>query len=139
MVNTITTVIGWLVGVGGLVGAIAKVYLDLRKDRREELQAKDRLNETLQTLSTDMSEVKSDVTEIKITNDLLIRGQIKSQRFVLQSVIIQALKRGYTTQHELDEVSELFASYLEKGGNGMIAIMYDKFKTLKIKEDIHEH
>ena len=46
-----------------------------------------------------------------------------------------ALKRGYTNQHEIEELSRLYESYIELGGNGAIKVLFERFLDLEIKEE----
>lgn len=40
-----------------------------------------------------------------------------------------------TSQHEIEELSRLYESYVELGGNGAIKILFEKFLKLEIKEE----
>ena len=46
-----------------------------------------------------------------------------------------ALKRGHTNQHEIEELSKLYESYVELGGNGAIRVLFERFLELEIKEE----
>ena len=46
-----------------------------------------------------------------------------------------ALKRGHTNQHELEELSKLYESYVELGGNGAIRVFFERFLELEIREE----
>lgn len=59
----------------------------------------------------------------------------KIQGFRLQENLKKALRRGWTTQHELEELTRLFESYVELGGNGAIKILFEKFSNLEIREE----
>lgn len=63
------------------------------------------------------------------------KGLQRLQRFRLQENLKNALKRGYTNQHEIEELSKLYESYMELGGNGAIKVLYKKFLKLMIKEE----
>lgn len=63
------------------------------------------------------------------------KGLQRLQRFRLQENLKNALKRGYTNQHEIEELSRLYESYLELGGNGAIKVLFERFLDLEIKED----
>jgi hypothetical protein len=47
----------------------------------------------------------------------------------------KAIRRGWTTQHEIEELSRLYESYVELGGNGAIKILFEKFLKLEISEE----
>lgn len=63
------------------------------------------------------------------------KGLQRLQRFRLQENLKNALKRGYTNQHEIEELSKLYESYVELGGNGAIKVLYEKFLKLNTKEE----
>ena len=81
----------------------------------------------------------SEVTEIGRENrdnlSLIGRGLQRLQRFRLQENLKKAIKRGRTSQHELEELSKLYESYVELGGNGAIKILFEKFLELEILEE----
>ena len=63
------------------------------------------------------------------------KGLQRLQRFRLQENLKNALKRGYTNQHEIEELARLYESYIELGGNGAIKVLFERFLDLEIKED----
>jgi hypothetical protein len=63
------------------------------------------------------------------------KGLQRIQRFRLQENLKNALKKGYTNQHEIEEISKLYESYVELGGNGAIRVLFERFLELKIEED----
>ena len=79
------------------------------------------------------------VTEIGKENrdnlSLIGKGLQRLQRFRLQENLKKAIRRGWTTQHEIEELSRLYESYVELGGNGAIKILFDKFLKLEISEE----
>lgn len=94
----------------------------------------------------DLSE-KMDVLEKSVLNvegigednqknlSIIGKGLQRLQRFRLQENLKNALKRGYTNQHEIEELSRLYESYIELGGNGAIKVLFERFLDLEIKED----
>lgn len=63
------------------------------------------------------------------------KGLQRLQRFRLQENLKNALKRGYTNQHEIEELSRLYESYIELGGNGAIKVLFERFLDLEINEE----
>lgn len=63
------------------------------------------------------------------------KGLQRLQRFRLQENLKNALKRGRTNQHEIEELSRLYESYIELGGNGAIKVLFERFLDLEIKEE----
>ena len=79
------------------------------------------------------------VTEIGRDNrtnlSLIRKGLQRLQRFRLQENLKKAIRRGWTNQHEIEELTRLYESYVELGGNGAIKILFEKFLKLEIKEE----
>lgn len=79
------------------------------------------------------------VTEIGRDNNanlsLIRKGLQRLQRFRLQENLKKAIRRGYTSQHEIEELTRLYESYVELGGNGAIKILFEKFLELEIVEE----
>lgn len=63
------------------------------------------------------------------------KGLQRIQRFRLQENLKSALKKGYTNQHEIEEISKLYESYVELGGNGAIKVLFERFLDLEIREE----
>lgn len=63
------------------------------------------------------------------------KGLQRLQRFRLQENLKKALNRGYTNQHEIEELSKLYESYVELGGNGAIKVLFGRFLELEMKEE----
>ena len=63
------------------------------------------------------------------------KGLQRLQRFRLQENLKKSIRRGNTSQHEIEELSRLYESYVELGGNGAIKILFEKFLELEIKEE----
>ena len=80
-----------------------------------------------------------EVTEIGLDNNtnlsLIRRGLQRLQRFRLQESLKKAIRRGRTNQHEIEELTRLYESYVELGGNGAIKILFEKFLELEIVEE----
>ena len=66
---------------------------------------------------------------------LIGKGLQRLQRFRLQENFKKAIRRGNTSQHEIEELSRLYESYVELGGNGAIKILFEKFLELEIIEE----
>lgn len=87
----------------------------------------------------DLEKSVGEVTEIGRENrnnlSLIRKGLQRLQRFRLQENLKKAIRRGYTNQHEIEELSRLYESYVELGGNGAIKILFEKFLELEIVEE----
>lgn len=96
----------------------------------------------INVLADKISELEKSVGEVteigrdNRTNLSLIRkGLQRLQRFRLQENFKKAIRRGWTNQHEIEELSRLYESYVELGGNGAIKILFEKFLELEIVEE----
>ena len=96
----------------------------------------------INVLTDEISDLKKsvgEVTEIGKENrdnlSLIGKGLQRLQRFRLQENLKKAIRRGFTNQHEIEELSRLYESYVELGGNGAIKILFEKFLKLEIKEE----
>ena len=96
----------------------------------------------INVLADKISEVEKSVgvvTEIGRDNrtnlSLIRKGLQRLQRFRLQENLKKAIRRGRTNQHEIEELTRLYESYVELGGNGAIKILFEKFLELKIVEE----
>ena len=70
-----------------------------------------------------------EVTQIGLQN----RDSNKSiMSYRLHREFSEAIERGYTTSEDLSELSVLYKSYSEIGGNGKIETLFNRFKTLPI-------
>ena len=88
---------------------------------------------------SDLKKAVGEVTEIGRENrdnlSLIGKGLQRLQRFRLQENLKKAIRRGKTSQHEIEELSRLYESYVELGGNGAIKILFEKFLELEIIEE----
>lgn len=87
----------------------------------------------------DLEKSVGEVTEIGRDNrnnlSLIRKGLQRLQRFRLQENLKKAIRRGRTSQHEIEELTRLYESYVELGGNGAIKILFEKFLKLEIVEE----
>ena len=96
----------------------------------------------INVLAEQISELEKSVGEVteigrdNRTNLSLIRkGLQRLQRFRLQENLKKAIRRGKTNQHEIEELTRLYESYVELGGNGAIKVLFEKFLELEIVEE----
>ena len=88
---------------------------------------------------SDLEKSVGEVTEIGRDNrtnlSLIRKGLQRLQRFRLQENLKKAIRRGRTNQHEIEELTRLYESYVKLGGNGAIKILFEKFLELEIVEE----
>lgn len=93
------------------------------------------LSDKISDIEKSVANVESIGKENSKNLTIIGKGLQRLQRFRLQENLKNALKRGYTNQHEIEELSKLYESYVELGGNGAIKVLYEKFLKLMIKEE----
>ena len=103
----------------------------------ESNKAKSVLEEISTTLSTLKQQVDGiDQTTVAINhqNDVIQDGTRKIQRYRLYHDLKREVIRGYTTLDHFRELSILFESYKNLGGNGEVEALFDKYKEIPIRE-----
>lgn len=93
------------------------------------------LSNKINTLEKSVSNVEEIGKDNNRNLTIIGKGLQRLQRFRLQENLKNALKRGHTNQHELEELSKLYESYVELGGNGAIKVLFERFLELEIKEE----
>lgn len=93
------------------------------------------LSDKIGGLEKTVGEINEIGRENRDNLSLIGKGLQRLQRFRLQENLKKAIRRGWTTQHEIEELSRLFESYVELGGNGAIKILFEKFLKLEISEE----
>ena len=93
------------------------------------------LSNKIDTLEKSVSNVEEIGKDNQRNLTIIGKGLQRLQRFRLQENLKNALKRGHTNQHELEELSKLYESYVELGGNGAIRVLFERFLELEIKEE----
>lgn len=93
------------------------------------------LSDKIGGLEKSVGEINEIGRENRDNLSLIGKGLQRLQRFRLQENLKKAIRRGWTTQHEIEELSKLYESYVELGGNGAIKILFEKFLKLGISEE----
>lgn len=93
------------------------------------------LSNKIGALETSVHVVEKIGKENRKNLTIIGKGLQRLQRFRLQENLKKALNRGYTDQHEIEELSKLYESYVELGGNGAIKVLFNRFLDLEIKEE----
>ena len=101
-----------------------KWWLD--KGNKELIEQIESLNNEVKKTQTQVDEV----TQIGLHN----RDSNKSiMSYRLHTEFSEAIERGFTTSEDLSELSGLYKSYKEIGGNGKIETLFNRFAKLPIK------
>ena len=93
------------------------------------------LSDKIGGLEKSVGEINEIGRQNRYNLSLIGKGLQRLQRFRLQENLKKAIRRGRTTQHEIEELSRLYESYVELGGNGAIKILFEKFLKLEISEE----
>lgn len=93
------------------------------------------LSDKISAIEKTVSNVESIGKDNSKGLSIIGKGLQRLQRFRLQENLKKAIRRGSTNQHEIEELSRLYESYVELGGNGAIKVLYEKFLTLEIVEE----
>nr|DAW77469.1 MAG TPA: holin protein [Caudoviricetes sp.] len=90
---------------------------------------------TLGTLKDQVDGIDQRTVEINHQNDVIQDGTRKIQRYRLYHDLKKEVIMGYTTLDHFRELSILFESYKNLGGNGEVEALYEKYKKLPIREE----
>ena len=93
------------------------------------------LSDKISAIEKTVSNVESIGKDNSKGLNVIGKGLQRLQRFRLQENLKKAIRRGSTNQHEIEELSRLYESYVELGGNGAIKVLYEKFLALEIMEE----
>lgn len=112
-----------------LVNKIFEWHSNKAKSVLEEISS------TLGDLKGQVDGIDRRTVEINHQNDVIQDGTKKIQRYRLYHDLRREVMRGYTTLDHFRELSILFDSYKNLGGNGEVEALYEKYKDLPIRED----
>lgn len=104
---------------------LTKIWFD--NSNKQMVKQFESLNKEVKSTQDKVDEV----TQIGLQN----RDSNKSiMSYRLHREFSEAIERGYTTSEDLSELSGLYKSYAEIGGNGKIETLFNRFKDLPIKK-----
>ena len=105
------------------------------KSTKEADKRLEGLSNKIDTLEQSVQSVETIGKDNNKNLTIIGKGLQRLQRFRLQENLKKALNRGFTNQHEIEELSKLYESYVELGGNGAIRVLFERFLNLEIKEE----
>ena len=82
-------------------------------------------------------EVKSTQVKLDEVTQIGLQNRASNKSIIsyrLHESFGEAVKRGYTTVEDYEELSALYASYKNIGGNGKIEALYNRFRKLPISK-----
>ena len=102
---------------------LTKIWFD--NSNKQMAKQFEQLNKEVKSTQNKVDEV----TQIGLQN----RDSNKSiMSYKLHKEFSEAIECGFTTSEDLSELSGLYKSYAEIGGNGKIETLFNRFKTLPI-------
>ena len=105
------------------------------KNTKETEKQINALSDKIEGLEKSVGEINEIGRENRDNLSLIGKGLQRLQRFRLQENLKKAIRRGWINQHEIEELTRLYESYVELGGNGAIKILFEKFLKLEISEE----
>ncbi|MBF0779321.1 hypothetical protein [Streptococcus cuniculi] len=104
--------------------------------------------EQVNTIKTELSDIKSSVDDVKEVGDANNRSLADVKQTIanhneshlvtmygrLEEKINTALKLGYTCPKEFEFINRMYRNYKALGGNGYIDKLYSRYVELEIKE-----
>ena len=105
------------------------------KNTKETEKQINALSDKIEGLEKSVGEINEIGRENRDNLSLIGKGLQRLQRFRLQENLKKAIRRGWTNKHEIEELTRLYESYVELGGNGAIKILFEKFLKLEISEE----
>lgn len=104
---------------------LTKIWFD--NSNKQMAKQFEQLNKEVKSTQDKVDEV----TQIGLQN----RSSNKSiMSYRLHREFGEALERGFTTREDFEELSALYESYKNIGGNGKITALYSRFKNLPIEK-----
>ena len=85
-------------------------------------------NESLAKILTDVKEIKVEVQKTKV-------GTLEITKFRLLQEMKVVLNQNFITVNKLKEISDLYGSYVNLGGNSAVSDLFEKCQNLPIKEE----
>lgn len=82
-----------------------------------------------------LSDINTNLKEIKELAQKTADGTRTITRYRLLKDMTKIIKRGYIHVKELDELSLLYSSYKDLGGNSTVSDLYEHCRKLPIKEE----
>ena len=83
-------------------------------------------------------EVKKTQTQVEEVTQIGLQNRTSNKSIMsyrLHESFGEAIKRGYTTVEDYEELSGLYANYKEIGGNGKIEALYNRYRKLPIRKE----
>lgn len=125
---------GFLSSLIVVMTAVSMIYPKTRKAIMRHLQDKGKL----QRMDTDRRQLNSRLDAVDDRLDVVELSSVTILHDRLYSACTRAVKRGWTTLTELDNIEHLYGVYHQLGGNGTGTELYKRVKQLPIKSESWE-
>lgn len=123
-----------LIATIGAVGTLIKVILDYKTTTKQS-------NKVLTQIVVQMKELQDQQDLLQDKQDVLTKigeGNRKGNRNIIRYRVRRemhtALERGFEFTDHYSEVVELYHTYKELGGNGVVDSLFERYEKLPLKE-----
>lgn len=94
------------------------------------------INDNQQIMSDEIKSMKTDISSIDTTLDVIRETMMTDKKFKLKKSIYECLNQGFATPEQNDMISADFTNYIAMHGNGEIKKLYeDHYLKLQVHED----
>lgn len=119
------------------IGPIIDELTNLKNEIADvDAHAKTSLTEFKIVCDKEHEHMYNDLNKIQAENVKNFNLIINSYKFRLIQLCKTHLRDGYITEHDFEQVSEMYKLYHGLGGNGQAQEYYDKVLELKMRKDI---
>lgn len=100
-----------------------------------DADAKTALNQFKSVCDDEHKHMYDDLNKVQAENEKNFNLIINSYKFRLIQLCKTHLRDGYITEHDFEQITEMYKLYHGLGGNGQAQEYYDKVLELEIKKD----
>nr|DAN45566.1 MAG TPA: hypothetical protein [Caudoviricetes sp.] len=112
--------------IGALMAAL-KVIWDMFQNTRN-------ISAQLSQVIARMDKLEENQRELKEVGKANRRGNRNLTRYRIRQEMLKAIKRGYETYDNFEEVANLMEGYHADGGNGVLDALYEEYVKLPRRE-----
>lgn len=120
-----------LVGIVGIFGSIASMFLYVIKRTRSVVQYIENEKQFHKHLKETMGDIQNTLNKIIESDNIQSEGLQCVLREHLLEGMEKCIHKGYADDHVRENVEKMFKAYQGLGGNGVVKSIHEQFKTLK--------
>ena len=91
----------------------------------------------LEQSNNNLKNINDTLKELKILVQKTADGTRTISKYRLLKDMNKLIERGYITFKELRDITTLYHSYKDLGGNGAVTEMFERFKELPIEKEVN--